>query len=674
MKYFANKFAKRCGGCGVRVEVGEGYTFNDGAWKTTCKSSLCLDKVGLVIDTKKYITDQGEIYMPYDPEALPILRGMPGARFDRAKKSWVVSIEPKDRARVLEGARRLGLTIPKGFDVLEMSEEVKVAIRRAKSAGAYDYQLEGVKFLSERDRALLADDMGLGKTFQSLNAVEGRAIVLCPASLKSNWASEVKKWRSDLTPVICKGRKGFKLPADGEVVIINYDIIPQEFKSEDDVPESWKPALAETTLISDEAHLCKSYKAARSQRTAVLSRMCGKSWAMTGTPLLSKGFDLWGVVETFGMGYEIFGGFKGFLRSMNAYRDAWGGWKFGVPDPSVPEKLRRVMLRRLKTEVLTELPPKTYQDILVDISSKKLIKLADEALVALGGDAVSELPPFEQFSEIRAQLAEDRIPALLELVESFEESEEPVVVFSAYRKPIDTFLDRNGWGVITGETSVEDRQMYVDLFQAGQLKGIACTIKAGGVGLTLTKASKMIFCDLEWNPALNAQAEDRICRIGQTAQSLQYIRLVSDCAMDRRVLQILDEKARLITSAVEAEVACLEGASLVVQETEAEQQARIAEDATKEINASARVCQAPSIPLTEEQKDAVKGALLNLLMICDGAKSEDEMGFNATDAHLARLIARSGLIETDIQVQNATWDMLKKYKGQIGQTYPILFK
>jgi hypothetical protein len=661
MKYMPNRFAKKCHHCGVPVPSEEGFAFLKDGWETSCRSSQCLPQEIISDLTVREISEEGVIKMPYEQDALPILRGLPGAKFDWESKSWKVSIEPKDLPRVLEACRRLDLKYPTSFEENQDTSEVDGIVQRAISAGAFPHQIDGVRFLATHDRALLGDDMGLGKTFQSLIAIEGRAIVICPATLKSNWAGEVKKFRPDLTPIVCKGKKSFVLPRDGEVVILNYDILPSKIES------VWLDDLSQTTLIADEAHLCKSFKAARSKKTTELASHCKKAWAMTGTPLLSRGFDLWGVLSTFNLGGEVFGGFSGFTRLMNAYKNHWGGWEFGEVDPSVPERMRRVMLRRLKTDVLKSLPPKTYQDILVEVGSKKLLKLSEKALELLK-ETDGALPPFEKFASIRAELAKDRIPALLELAESFEDAGEPVVVFSAHRAPIEAFSGRQGWAIIMGDTNQEDRQLAVDLFQEGLLKGIACTIKAGGVGLTLTRASKMIFCDMEWNPSLNVQAEDRICRIGQQADQLQYIRLVSDCEMDKHVLRLLDKKAKMIQDAIENEVE-VEQTTHIVEETQEEMAKRVAKanaSKAKQITQGAKVRDLPPEVITD-----LVMAFRDMLYHCDGAKSRDGEGFNATDAYTARVIF--GSINQDPQVASHALEMIKKYKGQIGHLYPNLF-
>ena len=116
---------------------------------------------------------------------------------------------------------------------------------------------------------------------------------------------------------------------------------------------------------------------------------------------------------------------------------------------------------------------------------------------------------------------------------------------------IDALGKREGWAVITGDTSDVERTQVQDDFQAGKLKGVACTIKAGGVAITLTRATNEIFIDEEWTPALNAQAQDRCHRIGQTG-NVQITRLVATHALDRRIAELLGEKTTRINATIEA--------------------------------------------------------------------------------------------------------------------------
>ena len=140
---------------------------------------------------------------------------------------------------------------------------------------------------------------------------------------------------------------------------------------------------------------------------------------------------------------------------------------------------------------------------------------------------------------------------MLEYIENAEEQEVPLVIFSAHLAPLDALLGREGWAVITGCASPEKRQEIVRAFQAGQLKGVGVSIKAGGAGITLTKAWKALFVDLDWTPASNWQAEDRLARIGQESNKVEIARMVSDHPLDLHIHNILVEKILVINSAID---------------------------------------------------------------------------------------------------------------------------
>lgn len=139
-----------------------------------------------------------------------------------------------------------------------------------------------------RDKALIGDDMGLGKTMEALLALPkgASAVVVCPAMLKRKWANETKRWRPDLEPVVCYGRKGWSTPRPGTVTIINYDILPpflepqgSGHKARAVLPEAEARALAGAVVIFDEVQTVKNYKAMRSKKCAQLAQAAGAVWA-----------------------------------------------------------------------------------------------------------------------------------------------------------------------------------------------------------------------------------------------------------------------------------------------------------------------------------------------------------------------------------------------------------
>lgn len=526
-------------------------------WKRYCKTC-----VPVKISSERRLTADGCIFMPFERENLDLLRSIPGAWFDRKNVCWRVSLKEGDRSRLLEICDKLQLEVADELKVVKASEQSKIAA----DSGLYPFQVEGVDWLSKGEHRLLADDMGLGKTVQTLMALpkECAALVIAPAAVKYNWKQEAEKWRPDLQAVVVNGTKSFRLPAFGEIVIANFDILPSYLEPVKIGPKSksWEVKVEWPTdlmrnhasnmiVIVDEAQRVKNYKTKRSKRVKGLCMSVKKVWALTGTPLENRPQDLYGILESLQMQMKVFGGWTKFVSYMNGYQDSWGGYVWGTPKPIVPELLRRVMLRRKRNEVLPDLPNKIYTYIKCPLPDPLKDQMDD--LWSKYSSCINEkqLPPFEQFSGIRQKLAASRTDTLIELVEEHEEDDIPLVVFSAHIEPLDKLSERDGWAKITGETPAIKRQDIVNDFQSGKLKGVAVSIKAGGVGLTLTRAWKAIFVDLDWVPGANQQAEDRICRIGQTSQKVEIVRLYSDHVLDSHVMELIGWKMNMIENAIE---------------------------------------------------------------------------------------------------------------------------
>jgi len=452
-------------------------------------------------------------------------------------------------------------------------------ILRGRGMFLFGFQRSGVTWLAPKTGALLSDEMGLGKTIQTLAALPSNApvIVVCPAVAKGVWKQEAAAWRPDFKVSVLGGRGSFRWPAPGEIVVTNYDILPDYVTSKDSggfevfrMPEALEASCPDgLVVVVDEAHATKNGKAARTRKVRAMAKLAreknGKSWGLTATPMLNEPTELWTVLMNFGCAHESFGSFGQYKQMMGGYDGPYGIVWAAPEDPAViGERLRRVVLRRLRAQVLPDLPTKIWKNIPVEIDAKTA-KLCDKVLKNLADKGVSledldqvvkasaSGATFEEMSKARAALATAKMKATLDLVEDFEEQSEPLVVFSAHRAVIDTLGEREGWRTITGDTSSDERTDIKDLFQAGKLKGIACTIKAGGVAITLTRAHHAVFVDLEWTPALNAQAEDRICRIGQDKGCI-IIRLVANHELDERITALLAHKAGMIGATVEQAV------------------------------------------------------------------------------------------------------------------------
>ena len=483
--------------------------------------------------------------------------------------------------------------------------------------------------------------------------------------------------------------------------------------------------MAGAIVVADEAHALKNSKTARSKRFVALANPAreggGKVWLLTATPILNRPQELWTLLDAAGIAYEAFGGWKQFTRLFDGVKGSFGGWEWGSPDAlAIAPKLAGVMLRRTKKEVLLDLPAKVWSDIVVDIdaATAALLDEVDGAEIAAAIEAGESLN-FKKLSAARAALAKAKIPAMLEVVESYEEQAEPLVVFSAHLAPIDTLAKRDGWAVITGATSPDKRTEIEAAFQAGTLRGVGCTIKAGGVAITLTRAANALFVDKEWTPKLNLQAEDRIYRIGQS-RGIQIISLVGDHPIDVRIAELCSIKDAIVNASVEAArtltapIVSLIEVDFAAIDAAAREEAAKGQLAIDAAQARADAYQAHLATLTAEEREEALGygggskgkrggkggkggkgakrvyvpvqrpgcrqaesaqelwAASGLRMLADldpdMARSKNDVGFNAPDAKIGHMLAADanafGLTDDD---WTAAIAVCGKYHRQIGQ-------
>jgi SWI/SNF-related matrix-associated actin-dependent regulator 1 of chromatin subfamily A len=425
------------------------------------------------------------------------------------------------------------------------------AILQSRGLNLREYQKAGILWLASRHSGLLTDEMGLGKTVQFLCAVpeDSGSMVVCPASLRGYWRDELSRWRPDLRPIILQGKHAFQLPLTNECVILSdASLLP-----EDAIRQFSRHADFGIFLGADEAHAYKG----DSLRTRSLTALCtrirseqGTTIGLTGTPLLNHPEELYTLARTFGCHRLGWGSLPAFKRAFEVEETRWGK-TYGTPKPAAREGLRRISLRRTREEVLPELPAKTVRYIPVELTKALTAKL-DALSASLNLDAwewEGLMPDFTHYSEVRVQIAERKIKAAVQWIESMEHAGEPAIVFSAHRAPIDVIGDRDGWDTITGDTPPMWRTDSAKRFQDGELLGIAGTIGAMGTGFTLTRACHMLFVDETFTPGLNAQARDRFHRLGQTRPVTVSI-LLGDHPLERRVQAILEKKTALAEEAL----------------------------------------------------------------------------------------------------------------------------
>jgi len=453
------------------------------------------------------------------------------------------------------------------------------------------FQLETILLARDRRNILIADEMGLGKTVQAIGVINDspdirKVLIVCPASLKINWLRELLAWltRPDATIGLVDTKRGFP---SADIVITNYENLKPFHRNIHAV--NWD------LVVIDEAHYLKNRNANRSKellgyesddpmkrRPKLESRRC---LMLTGTPIVNRPYELWTLLHH--LAPDEFADRAQFIR------DFCGGRSGGQRKSEIGEENLRtlhqrlnetVMIRRLKKDVLPELPDKIRQVLVIPADSVRnaikaeqkgfaeiqrnlsLIRMKAELAKAVDNDEIyreavaqlrqAEFVTIQQISRLRMQTAMLKIPLVVEHIREVLRHVPKVVVFAHHISVIENLALEFGDAVVTahGNHPVEERQARVDRFQNDpSCRVFIGSIKAMGVGLTLTAAQVVCFAELDWTPSSLSQAEDRCHRIGQQGSVLVQ-HLVLDGSLDAMVARKVVQKQETITAALDEDL------------------------------------------------------------------------------------------------------------------------
>jgi SWI/SNF-related matrix-associated actin-dependent regulator 1 of chromatin subfamily A len=431
-------------------------------------------------------------------------------------------------------------------------EAAAEALARARriAHGLFPHQVEGVAFLLGRRKAILADDMGLGKTRQAVVAMReaapgGPYLVVCPASVKRNWAREIHLVDPTITVHII-GDPEYELP-NAEWTVINYDILGKHFGQLENT--RWQG------FVFDEAHYLKNRNAKRSKLSMTLAQTGERDtgaivYALTGTPVTNRPRDLFALLQL--LAHPMGKSFIAFAkRYCAAYRNEYGWVTDGASNlEELVVQLRGALLRRSKDDVL-DLPPKIRTWLPVPVTpglgAKEISRVVQLLLMKEEGKKRERAHLLALLTIAREKVAAAKVKQTIDLIESAVQQGEKVIVFSCFIDPVQKIKDHFGDAAVLliGSTPTRQRQSLVDAFQNDDaVQVFAANIHAGGVGINLTAARQVIFNDLDWVPANHWQAEDRAYRIGQT-NTVNVTYMIAEQTVDDFVGTLLETKARL---------------------------------------------------------------------------------------------------------------------------------
>jgi SWI/SNF-related matrix-associated actin-dependent regulator 1 of chromatin subfamily A len=406
-------------------------------------------------------------------------------------------------------------------------------------ARLYPFQREGVGFLARRRRAILADQQGLGKTkqaiiWQGLDKRQGLTVVVAPKITHQGWAQEILLLVG-VSPIICPSEGN--MPKEGWVVLNPEQL--GKFK-----------APPQFDLIVDEAHWYTNVKALRTKRVLSLADVADRVLLLTGT-LPAQPIKLWPFLLMLKerTPQEFFGY---ALRYCAAMRGDFG-WDFTgrSNEGELKEELRHFTLRRLKKDVLPELPDKTYKTVVATTSKTELAELSvlDKELLALarmGQPLVTGLG-LAAMQKYRMECSRIKVKTTIEYAQAHGVPENKLIIFGEFLEP----LHEIGEGIenttdskvvyLIGETSNRKAEIIETFRENPDVGVLLCTYGAGGVGANLQFASTVLVHDIPWTPDALEQAEDRIHRIGQEGKAY-IVSVVTPTLSEAIMLQGLQEK------------------------------------------------------------------------------------------------------------------------------------
>lgn len=512
-----------------------------------------------------------EVDISYSEVVIGLFKQMESKIYDPRTRRWNFLLE--EHNKLIAKARELKqvqldplpktVTLAFASQMEKTSLKLKVDVPEADLSGVdaklvsnlMPFQREGVSFaISKRGRLLLADDMGLGKTIQAICIAafyrkEWPVLVVVPSSVRFTWEQAFLRWLPSLRPedinVVVTG-KG-RLTA-GLVNIVSFDLL---CKLERQLKTPFK------VVIIDESHFLKNIKTARCRAAVPILKIAKRVILLSGTPAMSRPSELYtqiiAVKPTFFPQFHAFG-----LRYCAAKRLPWG-WDYSGSSNLGELKLlleEAIMLRRLKSEVLSQLPAK--QRKMVVVNPGRISSRARAALDAAAKEMTKDKTKQQQKEALLVffnRTAEAKIPCVVEYVlDLLESGREKFLVFAHHKVVLDAVAkELNRKNVqhirIDGSTPSADREALCQQFQLAKGHTVALlSITAANMGLTFSSADLVVFAELFWNPGVLIQAEDRVHRIGQ-ANSVGIHYLVAKGTADDYLWPLIQEKVKVLGEA-----------------------------------------------------------------------------------------------------------------------------
>jgi SWI/SNF-related matrix-associated actin-dependent regulator 1 of chromatin subfamily A len=497
----------------------------------------------------------------WDPDIQAAFEQLPGAAANELKlDAWIV-----DQLDAFIALHRVEVAPSAAEVIAQMAAQHRAAQRAVAASRATTaeplpevaarlggelapFQWVAVRYALEARRTFLSDEQGLGKTVEALATLEADeafpAIVICPASMKLTWSREAERWLPHRSQVVLSGRDS-KPGEQADITIINYEIVQARLAG--------LVASGPRALVADESHYCKNPQAKRTKAVRRLADAVprdGLRLALTGTPVMNHADELIAQLRVIGRLGE-FGSGASFSRQFEGE----------LSEERLHWHLRRhCFVRRLKSEVLPQLPAKRQVVVPVSLNNEEEYRLAEHDVIEWLKAQPLDLKELDakiaatlraerlaQLTTLQRLAARGKLAAALTWIHDFLASGEALVVFARHREVQEAVIARFPDALhILGEDSMGARQAAINAFQrpdGPQL--IVGATRAAAQGITLTRASNVCFLELEWTPAIHDQAEDRCHRIGQHDAVTAWYLLAAD-TIDETMARLIQRKREVI--------------------------------------------------------------------------------------------------------------------------------
>jgi len=448
----------------------------------------------------------------------------------------------------------------------------------SKELNLYPYQKLGVEFfINNHGKAILGDTMGLGKSIQAISYVVHqkfqRTLVICPSSVKFVWAEEVAKWTKlksfIFTSDVFKKEPNMDIIREHNIFIINYDILLKFIKYYSDI--RWD------CLIMDEFHYIKNSKSKRTKIAQAIAKRIPSILLLSGTPFLNRPVELFNGLQI--MDPIAWSNWKKFtIKYCDGHQGDFGWEAKGASNiQELKERISPYFLRRKKEDVLPELPPKQLVNVPMELDTERrfeynlAMKSFMEYLKEIKGKTNIEIKKSMQAEKLvrlgalRQITTNGKVKTAIEMINNIIDNDEKIIVFSCYNKVLKELKEKFGDSsvMLIGETNESERKGLVNSFQNDpNIKIFLGGIKSAGIGITLTKASNVLFIDYSWVPADHEQAADRAHRISQK-NAVTIYQLYAKNSIDEFMKNLLEEKKQIFSQLMDDNVEVQKSLNLV---------------------------------------------------------------------------------------------------------------